>query len=108
VNEIAAANASFLGNGVTALDSITAAMGNYVSVSIGEVSGTTDFTPWIRMVAPDEALVGNSWGGSSATIDPASATQTGKYRVIVGTADSGIDAAGTYRLTVNGTGVSGQ
>jgi hypothetical protein len=77
----------------------TASAGNYIAVSMGEVSGTADFTPWIRLIAPNGAVVGNAWNVAAAQIG-LNATQTGTYTVVVSTADAGNDATGTYNLTL--------
>jgi hypothetical protein len=79
----------------------TATQGATVTLTLTEVTGTTDFTPWIRLVAPNGTIIGNSWGTSSAQITVA-APSTGKYTVIVSTADSGNDATGDYTLKVTG------
>lgn len=81
--------------------SFTATQGANLSVTIAELTGTTDYTPWIRLVAPNGQLVGNNWGASGAAINVV-ASQTGTYTIIIGTADSGNDATGTYQLTLSG------
>jgi len=77
----------------------TATQGSFFSVSMAEASGTADFTPWVRVVAPNGAVVVNSWNASVA-MGSATASVAGTYTVIVGTGDSGNDATGNYRLTL--------
>lgn len=81
--------------------SFNATQGANLQVVISELTGTTDYTPWIRVVAPNGALVGNTWGATGATLNLV-ASQTGTYTIFVGTADSGNDATGTYQLTLSG------
>jgi trimeric autotransporter adhesin len=76
-----------------------ATQGNTIVVAIGEVTGSAAFTPWIRLVAPNGAVIGNTWGAAAAQIHVA-APATGSYTVIVGTADVGRAGTGTYRLTL--------
>lgn len=66
-----------------------------------EVSGTVDFTPWMPLVAPNGAVVGNNQRPTSATLNVTAAT-TGTYTIILGTADTGNDASGSYSLSVSG------
>ncbi|MFN8573181.1 MAG: pre-peptidase C-terminal domain-containing protein [Gemmatimonadaceae bacterium] len=73
--------------------------GDAIILAIGEVTGSVDYTPWIRLIAPNGALVGNSWNTAAAQI-AVNATQTGTYTVVVNTADSGNDATGDYRLVL--------
>ena len=80
----------------------TAAQNESIVLSIGEVlTSEVDpgFFPWIRLYGPNGALIGSSagnWAGSIAATAPLSGT----YTVVVGTFDSGNDAAGDYLLTV--------
>src|SRR5439155_87811 len=60
---------------------------------------SVDFTPWIRLVSPTGALLANS-SGASAAQTAATAPATGTYTVIVGTADAGNNATGSYLLTL--------
>src|SRR5437870_2556892 len=78
----------------------TATAGDYIALSIGEVAPVSvDFTPWIRLVSPTGALLANS-SGASAAQTAATAPATGTYTVIVGTADPGNNATGSYLLTL--------
>jgi trimeric autotransporter adhesin len=108
---VAAASGGTLVNGSTATDDIaaagetdtwsfTATQGDYIGLGIGEVSGTTDFTPWIRLIAPDGALVGNSWNAAAAQIG-VNASLTGTYTVLAASGDSNNDGTGVYRLTLS-------
>src|SRR5437870_1467293 len=78
----------------------TAAAGDYIALSIGEVApASVDFTPWIRLVSPTGTILANSFGVSAAQT-AATAPATGTYTVIVGTADAGNNATGSYLLTL--------
>ncbi len=81
--------------------SVTATQGSPLQLTMTEVSGTTDFRVWIRLVAPNGTMIGNSNGGTTATVN-VSAPSTGTYTIILGTADSGNDATGSYTLSVAG------
>ncbi len=80
-----------------------AARNTAISVSIGEVVTEPDpgFWPWIRLRGPNGAQLGSHWGPLAAQIN-ITAPLTGTYTVLVGTADSGLDATGRYRLSVSG------
>jgi hypothetical protein len=77
----------------------SATQGNTIVVGIGEVSGSASFTPWIRLVAPNGAVIGNTWGAAAAQIQ-VTAPSTGAYTVIVSTGDVGRAGTGNYRLTL--------
>ncbi|MEP7346134.1 MAG: hypothetical protein ABI877_12735, partial [Gemmatimonadaceae bacterium] len=81
--------------------SVTATQGSPLSLTVSKVSGTADYTPWIRLVSPSGAVIGNTWNSTSATVNVA-APLTGTYTVILGTADAGNDATGNYNLSVTG------
>lgn len=87
--------------GVGDLDfwTISANTGDAILLDVGEVSGSVDFTPWIRLVAPDGSLIGNAWNVAAVQLQ-INATQSGTYTVIVGTNDAGLDATGSYRLVL--------
>ena len=72
-------------------------------MNIGEVTGSVDFTPWIRVISPNGTLIGNTWNVAAAQFS-ALAPLTGQYTVIVSTADAGNDATGDYRLIVQRPG----
>jgi hypothetical protein len=81
---------------------ITANQGDYLAVGIGEGAAATvsaDFTPWIRVIGPTGQLLRSDWGAAAVQWG-ANAPATGTYTVIVGTADSGYDGTGDYRLVV--------
>ena len=82
----------------------TAAQGDYIALSIGEVlTSEVDplFNPWIRLIGPTGALI-SSASGALATQIATNAPLTGLYTVIV--VDSAIGRepshAGTYVLTL--------
>ncbi|MEP7345898.1 MAG: PPC domain-containing protein, partial [Gemmatimonadaceae bacterium] len=79
--------------------SFSATQGDQITLAIGKVTGTVDFTPWIRLIAPNGAVLGNSWGTGAAQISVA-APSTGVYTVVVSTADAGNDGTGDYSLTL--------
>jgi hypothetical protein len=77
----------------------TAAVGNSISLSVGEVTGSTTFTPWVRLVAPNGTVVGNNWGASVGQVN-VNATAAGTYTVLIASGDAGRVGTGTYRLTL--------
>ena len=83
------------------LDQFTfaATVGETVTVDIVEDGVATGFTPWIRLLSPTGMFVDGDWGATNAQIVE-TATETGTYTVIVGTADSGNDETGNYLVTV--------
>ena len=83
----------------------TAPQGTTFIVSMSEVSGDADFTPWIRVFGPNGALVGENWDASVTQLSR-TASATGTFYVVVGTRNVGADAQGNYTLTVTGSGVS--
>jgi len=87
--------------------SLTATQGSPLSLTVTEVSGTTDYTPWIRLVSPNGTLIGNTWGSSGGTIN-LSAPLTGTYTIILGSADTGNDGNGTYTLSIAGANLAPQ
>jgi hypothetical protein len=78
-------------------------LNSLVTVSISEVVATPDtgFWPWIRVFGPDGALV-RSISGDVSTQTSFTAPQTGIYRVVVATNDSGHDGTGRYLLQATG------
>src|SRR2546425_630351 len=80
----------------------TATQGDYIALSIGEVAPVSaNFEPWIRLVSPTGAVLGNSAGPAAAQI-AVTAPTSGTYTVIVGTKTfyNIIDGTGNYRLTL--------
>jgi hypothetical protein len=80
----------------------TATQGEYIAIGIAEGAAATvtaDFTPWIRVVGPTGQLLRSDWGAAAVQYG-VNAPATGTYTVIVGTADSGYEATGDYRLTL--------
>ena len=80
--------------------SFTTVAGQVISLTISDADVNTAFVPWIRVFGPTGAPVfnGNNWGDLGATVRVA-APATGKYTVVISTADSGNDATGRYLLT---------
>jgi deoxycytidine triphosphate deaminase len=78
----------------------TANAGERIALHVGEITDTADFRPWIRIWAPNGAVVGDTSGTDAAVLDVA-APVTGNYLVLVASFDAGFDGTGTYRLTLN-------
>src|SRR5437763_1571020 len=74
----------------------------YRSLSVGTVTQTTaHFAPWIRLVSPTGALLGNSSTQTGASNIAATAPTSGTYTVIIGSYLSGFyDGTGSYRITL--------
>jgi hypothetical protein len=85
----------------------TAVAGDSLNVTVTETAETDDFRPWIRLWAPNGAILGSAFGLAGAQITGASAPVTGTYLVLVGSADSGVDGTGTYGLTLTGASGAG-
>jgi hypothetical protein len=77
----------------------TATAGDRIAVHVGEVTDNDDFRPWIRIWAPNGAVLGDTAGTDAAALDVA-ASVTGTYLVLVASFDSGFDGSGTYLLTM--------
>src|SRR5439155_7108 len=79
----------------------TATQGDYIALSMGAVAPiSAHFAPWIRLVSPTGALLGNSATGPGASDIAATAPTSGTYTVIVGSYLSGYyDGTGNYLLT---------
>src|SRR2546422_542603 len=80
----------------------TATQGDYIALSMGAVSPiSAHFAPWIRLVSPTGALLGNSSTGAAAAQIAVTAPASGTYTVIVGSYLSGYyDGTGNYLLTL--------
>src|SRR5207245_2240570 len=76
--------------------------GDYIALSMGTVTqASAHFAPWIRLVSPTGALLGNSATGTGASNIAATAPTSGTYTVIVGSAFSGyFDGSGSYLLSL--------
>jgi hypothetical protein len=83
----------------------SAVAGDVIMLGIGEVGTNTAFVPWIRLTAPNAALVGSQSGALAAQIE-AVATQSGTYTVQVASNDAGQDDIGDYTLTLAKTGAT--
>src|SRR5687767_14191869 len=81
----------------------TASSGERIAVNIGQINETDDFVPWIRVWAPNGAVLGSQFGTEAAQIDGAIASITVFRPVLVASADSGVNGSGTYRLTMTKT-----
>src|SRR5438132_437874 len=80
----------------------TATQGDYIALSVGtETQTTAHFAPWIRLVSPTGALLGNSFTQTGASNIAAPAPTSGTYTVIIGSYLGGFyDGTGSYRLTL--------
>src|SRR5438128_1853095 len=80
----------------------TATQGDYIALSVGTVTQTTaHFAPWIRLVSPTGALLGNSSTQTGASNIAATAPTSGTYTVIIGSYVGGFyDGTGSYRLKI--------
>jgi hypothetical protein len=81
----------------------TASAGDRIGIHIGETLDTDDFRPWIRLWAPNGAVLSSNSGVTAAVIDGTVATVTGTYTLLVGSFDSGFDGTGMYQLTMTRT-----
>src|SRR5438132_14244797 len=80
----------------------TATQGDYIALSVGtETQTTAHFAPWIRLVSPTGALLGNSSTQAGASNIAATAPTSGTYTVIIGSYLGGFyDGTGGYRPTL--------
>src|SRR5438309_708926 len=80
----------------------TATQGDYIALSVGTATQTTaHFAPWIRLVSPTGALLGNSATGTGAARNSTSAHTSDSYTAIAGSAFSEYyDGTGSYLLTL--------
>ena len=81
----------------------TANAGQRIAVHIGEITDNNDFRPWIRVRAPNAAVVGSASGTDAAALNDLIAPATGTYTVLVASIDSGFNGTGSYRLTMSKT-----
>ena len=77
--------------------------GDRIAVHIGEIVDNNDFRPWIRVQAPNAALLGSASGIAAAALSDIVAPATGTYTVLVASFDTGFDGTGTYRITMTKT-----
>lgn len=76
----------------------TVVAGVLQTFTITETGGDTAFVPFIRLVGPTGAVIGQNWGATTATITLTPAV-AGDYRVLVLSNDAGGDAEGSYMLS---------
>ena len=79
----------------------TATARRSINISVGELGGDSQFTPWIRVYGPTGAGITQSFGAVTAQVTINIPT-SGRYRVVVASADSGYDAAGSYFVKADG------
>jgi hypothetical protein len=78
--------------------SFTASTGNSILLTIGELTDDAvggGFFPEIRLYNPDGSLATSTFGNTAASLAH-TATQTGRYLVVID--DAGTDGTGTYEL----------
>ena len=82
----------------------SACTGGTVSLTAATLPSTTDpsFLPWIRIYGPGRPARYPHRNAPSVTTT-FTAPASGAYTVVVGTADSGLDAIGDYRVRVTGS-----
>src|SRR5262249_48336635 len=73
--------------------------GDRIAVHIGERTDNNDFRPWIRLIAPNGATLGDTAGVGGAAVNGAVAPGTGPYQVVVASHDSLLDGTRPYQLT---------
>src|SRR3989449_1213118 len=80
----------------------TATQGDYIALSVGtETQATAHFAPWIRLVSPTGALLGNSSTQTGASNIAATAATSGTYTVTIGSYLRGFyDGTESYLLTL--------
>src|SRR5207302_555280 len=80
----------------------TATQGDYIALSVGTVTQTTaHFAPWIRLVSPIGALLGNSSTQTGASNFAATAPTSGMYSFPTRrSSDLFYDGTGSYLLTL--------
>src|SRR5262249_4792437 len=77
-----------------------AAAGDRIALNVGQLTDENDFRPWLRLWAPNGAVLGDTAGVNAAVINGAVAPVAGTYYVLIGSYDSFFDGTGTYRLTM--------
>jgi hypothetical protein len=82
---------------------ISATAGQRISAQVTQTSETDDFRPWLRIYAPNGAVLVNASGLDSAAVTNATAPASGTYLIVVGSFDSGFDGIGTYSVAAQVT-----
>ena len=82
-----------------------ATTGHALTVTITDVNNDAGFIPWIRLIGPTGALVAQSAGPTTASINIAALTATGIYTVIVSDSDISREGSGTGNYTLTAIGV---
>ena len=78
----------------------TATAGDRIGIHVSQLVDNDDLRPWLRLWAPNGAVLGDTSGVSVAELNGAIAPVTGTYLVLVASYDSFFDGTGTYRLTL--------
>jgi len=80
----------------------SACIGDPIYVRADELSQTNAFAPWIRIYGPNGALLGSSFGATTAEVS-IRATNRGTFLIVIANNDYYNNAGyGTYQLTSNG------
>jgi hypothetical protein len=79
----------------------TTCKGENINLKLDELIDNGSFFPWLRLYAPDGALLRSLSGGTNAQIN-LTATNSGTFIVIVSDGNGNLSGSGTYRLTSNG------
>ena len=77
----------------------TASQGDAIVLSIGNVGSSSNFVPWIRLVSPTGAIIGDDRNFTTARIQVTAPT-SGTYTVIVADFGASSNAVGNYLLTL--------
>jgi hypothetical protein len=86
--------------GETDVWTFTASVGERIGIQIGEITDLDDLRPWIRLMAPDGTILGNTSGVAAAAINGVVAPATGTYQVSVASFDSFLDGTGERKSGV--------
>jgi len=79
----------------------TACFGDNIPLRLEDLTGTSQFTPWLRLYGPNGALL-NSAVSAAAAQFTRQAPANDTYLVVVADGAANIGGAGTYRLTGSG------
>jgi trimeric autotransporter adhesin len=79
-----------------------ATVGDHIVITMDEVNAGSSLTPWVRIYAPSGALLGTSFGVSTAQVS-VTASSSGTFLVVAGDGSSGLTGSGAYTLTTSGT-----
>src|SRR5207344_2420146 len=78
----------------------SATAGDNISIALGEVEPTINFSPWIRLISPSSAVLGSTIGELAVRIGNVTAPQSGTYTVLVAANPNVPSGTGNYVLTL--------